>query len=44
MKWHVLIYGILGGLLIAVLKWTEYRFLVIEHSMEIYSEIGRAHV
>ena len=37
MKWHVLIYGILGGLLIAVLKWTEYRFLVIEHSMEIYS-------
>lgn len=37
MKWHVLIYGIVGGLLIAVLKWTEYRFLVVEHSVEIYS-------
>ena len=24
------------GILIAVLKWTEYRFLVIEHSVEIY--------
>ena len=36
MKRHVLIYGLIGGLLIAVLKWTEYRFLVIEHSIEIY--------
>ena len=36
MKRHVLIYGLLGGILIGVLKWTEYRFLVIEHSMEIY--------
>ena len=36
MKRHVLIYGLLGGMLIAVLKWTEYRFLVIEHSIEIY--------
>src|SRR5215467_7953885 len=36
MKRHVLIYGLLGGILIAVLKWTEYRFLVIEHSLEIY--------
>ena len=36
MKRHVLIYGLLGGILIAVLKWTEYRFLVIEHSIEIY--------
>ncbi|PYU05398.1 MAG: helix-turn-helix transcriptional regulator [Acidobacteria bacterium] len=25
-----------GGLLIAVLKLTEYRFLVVEHSVEIY--------
>jgi NarL family two-component system response regulator LiaR len=36
MKRHVLIYGLLGGILIAVLKWTEYRFLVVEHSIEIY--------
>jgi DNA-binding CsgD family transcriptional regulator len=36
MKRHVLIYGLIGGLLIAVMKWTEYRFLVIEHSIEIY--------
>ena len=36
MKRHVLIYGFLGGILIAALKWTEYRFLVIEHSIEIY--------
>lgn len=36
MKRHVLIYGLIGGILIAVLKWTEYRFLVIEHSLEIY--------
>jgi len=32
----VLIYGLIGGILITVLKWTEYRFLVIEHSIEIY--------
>jgi DNA-binding CsgD family transcriptional regulator len=36
MKRHWLIYGIIGGILITVLKWTEYRFLVIEHSIEIY--------
>jgi NarL family two-component system response regulator LiaR len=36
MKRDILIYGVIGGILIAVLKWTEYRFLVIEHSIEIY--------
>jgi DNA-binding CsgD family transcriptional regulator len=36
MKRHVLIYGLIGGILITVLQWTEYRFLVIEHSIEIY--------
>ncbi len=36
MKRQVLIYGLIGGLLITLLKWTEYRFLVIEHSIEIY--------
>jgi two-component system, NarL family, response regulator LiaR len=36
MKRDVLIYGLIGGILITVLKWTEYRFLVIEHSIEVY--------
>jgi two-component system, NarL family, response regulator LiaR len=36
MKRNVLIYGLIGGILIALLKWTEYRFLVVEHSIEIY--------
>ena len=36
MKRHVLILGLIGGILIAVLKWTEYQFIVIDHSMEIY--------
>ena len=36
MKKTVLLYGILGGLLIAGLKFIEYCFLVLEHSLEIY--------
>ena len=36
MKRHALIYGLIGGLAIALLKWTEYRFLVVDHSIEIY--------
>lgn len=36
MKRQILIYGLLGGLLIASLKLIEYRFLVVEHSVEIY--------
>ncbi len=39
MKKTVLIYGILGGVLIALLKLVEYRFLVLEHSLEIYGGI-----
>lgn len=31
-----LIYGLCGGALIIVLRLIEYRFLVVEHSMEIY--------
>ena len=31
-----LLYGLAGGLLIALLRLVEYRFLVLEHSMEIY--------
>ena len=36
MRRTVLLYGLLGGVLIVVLKLTEYRFLVLEHSLEIY--------
>jgi DNA-binding CsgD family transcriptional regulator len=32
-----LIYGVCGGLLIVGLKLIEFRFLVVEHSLEIYS-------
>ena len=36
MKKTVLLYGLLGGVLIAVLKLIEYRYLILEHSFEIY--------
>lgn len=39
MKKTILVYGILGGVLIAVLKIVEYRYLVLEHSLEIYGGI-----
>jgi ATP/maltotriose-dependent transcriptional regulator MalT len=39
MKRHVLIFGLVGGLLIATLQYTEYRFVVIEHSIELYSAL-----
>jgi DNA-binding CsgD family transcriptional regulator len=32
-------YGLLGGVLIALLKVVEYRFLVLERSLEIYGGI-----
>lgn len=32
----ILLYGLLGGVLIAALKLIEYRFLVLEHAIEIY--------
>jgi NarL family two-component system response regulator LiaR len=32
----VLVFGVAGGLLIAALKLVEYRFLVVEHSLEMY--------
>lgn len=35
-KRHALIFGLVGGLLIAALQYTQYRFVVIEHSVEIY--------
>lgn len=38
----ILLYGLCGGVLIAVLKLTEYRFLVVEHSLEIYGGLVAA--
>jgi DNA-binding CsgD family transcriptional regulator len=33
---HTLIYGLCGGILIVALKLIEFRFLVVQHSIEIY--------
>jgi NarL family two-component system response regulator LiaR len=41
-KRDVLVYGLLGGVLIAVLKLIEYRFLLVEHSFEIYAGLVAA--
>ena len=39
MKKTVVLYGLLSGVLIAGLKFIEYRYLVVEHSLEIYGGI-----
>ena len=39
MKRDILLYGLSGGLLIAALRFVEYRFLVLEHSVEIYGAL-----
>jgi DNA-binding NarL/FixJ family response regulator len=39
---EILLYGVCGGVLIAVLKLTEYHFLVLEHSVEIYGALVAA--
>jgi NarL family two-component system response regulator LiaR len=39
---HVLLYGLIGGLLIALLKAVEYRFLVLEYSVQIYGGLVAA--
>jgi len=36
MRAHVLLYGLVGGLLIAGLRFIEYRWLLVQHSFEIY--------
>jgi two-component system, NarL family, response regulator LiaR len=38
----ILFYGLGGGLLVAGLRLTEYRFLVVEHSLEIYGGLVAA--
>ena len=42
MRKHVLLYGLLGGVLIAGLKLIEYRWLVVEYSVEIYGGLVAA--
>ena len=42
MKKHVLLYGIAGGVLVVLLRLIEYRYLVIEHSIEIYGGLVAA--
>jgi DNA-binding CsgD family transcriptional regulator len=41
-KKHVLIYGVVGGLLIALLQLIEYRYLLVDHSIEIYGGLVAA--
>lgn len=36
---EIAIFGVCGGVLITVLKLTEYRFLVLEHSVEVYGAL-----
>lgn len=42
MRKTVLLYGLLGGVLIAVLRLIDYRYLVLEHSLEIYGGLVAA--
>ena len=39
---HVLVYGLLGGVLIAVLQAINYRYLVVERSGEVYGGLVAA--
>ena len=39
MKRRALIFGLVDGLLIAALQYTQYRYVVIEHSPEIYGAL-----
>ena len=39
MRRHVLLFGLVAGLLIALLQLIEYRWLVLAHSFEIYGAL-----
>ena len=39
MRKTILLFGLLGGVLIAILQVIQYRFLVVEHSLEIYGAL-----
>jgi DNA-binding NarL/FixJ family response regulator len=36
---HVLLFGLVGGALVAALQLAEYRYLIVQHSFEIYALI-----
>jgi DNA-binding NarL/FixJ family response regulator len=36
---HLAIYGVCGGVLIVAMRYVEYRFLVVSHSVEIYAAL-----
>ena len=42
MRKHLLLYGLLGGALIALLRVIEYRYLVMQWSVEIYGGLVAA--
>jgi DNA-binding NarL/FixJ family response regulator len=42
MRKHVLLYGLIAGILIAVLRAIEYRWLVLDYSVEIYAALVAA--
>jgi DNA-binding CsgD family transcriptional regulator len=35
----IVIYGVCGGVLVTALRLMQYRFLIVEHSVEIYSAL-----
>src|ERR1700722_6155274 len=39
---HIILFGLMGGIVITLMKWTEYRYLVVEHSIEIYGGLTAA--
>ena len=39
MRKHVLLYGLVGGALIALLQFIEFRWLIVEHSVQIYGAL-----
>jgi DNA-binding CsgD family transcriptional regulator len=36
MRKQVLIFGLVGGVLVTLLQWTEFHFVILEHSVAIY--------
>lgn len=41
LRW-VLVFGGLGGVLVVLLRWIEYRWLVVAHAVEIYGALVAA--
>ncbi|QEE29993.1 winged helix-turn-helix transcriptional regulator [Terriglobus albidus] len=39
---HLLVCGVVSGVAIALLQWSQYRFLVVDHSVEIYGALVAA--